>query len=78
MIIDIIDDVQLLEGIVGAVCMPLFILFFKYTEGFKFMLTTILAFFFTWLARKISINNYSKYKLYYTKNPKKYMFRVEV
>lgn len=58
----IINDEQLLEGVVGSFVMPLLIIFFRYTEGMAFLYSSILAFLFTWIARKLAINNYMSYK----------------
>jgi hypothetical protein len=58
----LINDEQLLEGVVGSLIMPLLIVFFRYLEGMTFVYSSILAFLFTWIARKLAINNYILYK----------------
>lgn len=58
----LINDVQLLEGIIGSIIMPLLIVLFRYLEGMSFVYSSILAFLFTWIARKVVINNYIQYK----------------
>jgi|AntAceMinimDraft_18_1070375.scaffolds.fasta_scaffold740701_1 hypothetical protein len=62
MIIDVITETQLLEGFIATIFLPLFLIFFKYYEGYKFIAVSALSFFFTWIARKISINNFMKYR----------------
>ena len=63
--INLITDTQLLEGVVNAISMPLFIYFFKHMEGFKFFLSTVLALLSTWILRKIAVNNYYNKNMYY-------------
>ena len=63
--INIIDDIQLLEGIVNAISMPFFVYLFKHMEGFQFFITTVLALFLSWILRKIAINNYKDKDMYY-------------
>jgi len=58
----IINDIQLLEGIVGSLFMPLLIVFFRYSEGLNFVYSSMFAFLITWIFRKIAVNNYSEYK----------------
>lgn len=58
----IIDDEQLLEGTIGAIFMPLFLVFFRNEKFISFIYGSIFAFFLTWLFRKIALNNYIKYK----------------
>lgn len=58
----LLNDVQLLEGLVGSLIMPLLIIFFRYTEKIHFLYSSILAFFLTWIVRKITVNNYVSYK----------------
>lgn len=72
--IDIITETQLIEGIVGAVLMPLLLFFFKHTEGNSFIIGSMLSFFFTWLARKFFVNNLAKYKKQQGKPD--YMFKI--
>lgn len=72
MIIDIINEIQLVEGFVGSIFMPLFIYIFQYKEGLNLIFSTMFAFFFTWIARKIAVNNYNKY------NKTKYMYHIKL
>jgi len=60
--IQIIDDSQLIEGIVGALVMPILIVFFRYNEGYNFVYSSMFAFLLTWICRKIALNNYIEYK----------------
>lgn len=72
----IINDEQLLEGVIGSLIMPLLIAFFRFTEGITFIYSSILAFLLTWIARKVAINNYIIYKRKY--GIKVYNYELEI
>jgi hypothetical protein len=72
----LINDEQLLEGVVGSLIMPLLIVFFRYLEGMTFVYSSILAFLFTWIARKLAINNYIQYKK--TRGYKKTIYELKI
>ena len=61
--IKIINQQQLVEGITASIFLPLTILFFRYINkeylNIKaFFIISMLAWFTTWVARKISVNIY--------------------
>lgn len=63
--IGILNQEQLIEGITASIFFPLTILFFRNMDHSSFFLYSMLAWFTTWIARKISVNIYLHFKKQY-------------
>lgn len=61
--LDIINDEQLVEGIVASIFFPITILIFRNLDPNSFILYSIIAWFSTWILRKLSVNIYKLLKL---------------
>lgn len=69
--IPIINNEEIIEGIVASIFFPITILFFKNFEKDAFIKYSILSWFTTWVLRKMAVNIYKvfvkkyKFKNYY-------------
>ena len=72
----LINDEQLVEGLIGAFGTATNSLIFKYIFKLNTFLSILLAWIFTWFLRKIVINSYKTYKT--NKNKKGYGFFLKI
>ena len=63
--VKIIDQEQIVEGITASIFFPITIIFFRHFKSTTFIIYSMLAWFTTWIARKISVNVYLHFKKKY-------------
>jgi len=63
----IITDVQLAEGITASIIFPSIIYFMERYKKYKMYISTMIAWFVTWIFRKFTVNTYTAYKQFINK-----------
>ena len=59
----VMTDTNIAEGIAASLLMPALIYFFRHKEKINFYITSVFAWFITWIIRKFTVNTFEAYKL---------------
>lgn len=74
--LDIISDQQLIEGITASIFFPLTIMIFRHLDPQSFISYSMIAWFSTWILRKLSVNIYKLYRVKYGWENKTYSIDI--
>jgi hypothetical protein len=73
----LIDDTQIIEGIIGGLGTGFSSLLFKHYLKINMFLAIILAWMLTWFLRKIFINFYNEYKKHKKQDGLQFYFNID-